>query len=191
MRRWICALAIGLAAAAVAQPTFPHPDRIRYDGQCFTIEGKDTFVFSGAFHYFRCPKELWAERFRRIKEAGFNAVETYVAWNWHEQAKPKDVNDFSKMDLTELDEWLTMAEKQFGLYTIVRPGPYICSEWATGGYPNWLPAFKPANPKRSMWFRSDDPVYLAWCRHWYQAVAKVVAKHQITRVPKGQKGVIL
>ncbi|HEY8902112.1 MAG TPA: hypothetical protein VIM48_00305, partial [Chthoniobacterales bacterium] len=38
---------------------FPSPSRIRYDAQCLTIDGKDTFIFSGAFHYFRCPKELW------------------------------------------------------------------------------------------------------------------------------------
>jgi len=32
--------------------------RIKYDQQCFTIDGKDTFLYSGSFHYFRCPKLL-------------------------------------------------------------------------------------------------------------------------------------
>src|SRR5438876_4036914 len=104
---------------------FPHPERIRYDGHCLTIEGKDTFIFSGAFHYFRCPKELWRERFAKMKAAGCNAVETYVAWNWHEREKPSSVDDFSKVDLTELDDWLKMAEDEFGFYVILRPGPYI------------------------------------------------------------------
>ena len=36
---------------------FTHPDRIRYDGSCMTIDGKDIFVYSAAFHYFRCPEE--------------------------------------------------------------------------------------------------------------------------------------
>jgi hypothetical protein len=184
-------LALGIIAQKSSTPTFSHPERIRYDGHCFTIEGKDTFIFSGAFHYFRCPKELWRERFKAIKAAGFNAVETYVAWNYSEVNKPKGLNDFSQIDLSELDEWLTMAEKEFGLYTIVRPGPYICAEWATGGYPNWLLAFKPEKTKQSLWFRSDDPTYLDWCHHWFQAVTKVVKVHQLTAKKPGEHGVIL
>ena len=172
-------------------PKFSHPERIRYDGHCFTIEGKDTFLFSGAFHYFRCPKELWRERFKAIKAAGFNAVETYAPWNYSELNKPKGLNDFSQVNLSELDEWMTMAEKEFGLYTIVRPGPYICAEWATGGYPNWLLAFKPEKTKQPLWFRSDDPTYLDWCRHWYRAVTKVVVSHQLTKKKPGEKGMIL
>src|SRR3954453_21949968 len=92
---------------------FPHPERIRYDSHCLTIDGKDYFLFSGAFHYFRCPKELWRDRFRTLKAAGFNTVETYVAWNWHEPAPPAGVDDFSKCDLTDLHDWLAMAIDEF------------------------------------------------------------------------------
>jgi hypothetical protein len=180
-------------SAVIAQSARPflHPDRIRYDSQCLTIDGKDIFIYSGAFHYFRCPKELWHDRFQKIKDAGFNTVETYVPWNWCERQMPAGVNDYSKVDLQDLDDWLTMAE-QFGFYIIVRPGPYICAEWDTGGYPQWLLNKKPENPLRSQgWFRSDDPVYLAWCKHWYDAVCPVIARHQITRKAPGQPGVIL
>src|ERR1700722_937700 len=82
--------------APVSPPkVFSHPDRIHYDGHCLTIDGKDVVIFSGAFHYFRCPKELWADRFEKIKEAHFNTVETYVPWNWCESVEPADFNDFS------------------------------------------------------------------------------------------------
>ena len=70
----------GVATAQTAR-TFSHPDRIRYDSHCLTIDGKDIFIYSGSFHFFRCPKELWPDRFQKIKDAGFNCVETYVAWN--------------------------------------------------------------------------------------------------------------
>jgi hypothetical protein len=170
---------------------FAQPDRIRYDHQCLTIDGKDVFVYSGAFHYFRCPKALWSARFQKIQEAGFNAVETYVPWNWSERRPPAGLEDFSGVDLSELEEWLTMAEG-YGLNTIVRPGPYICAEWSGGGFPEWLLARKPERPLRAEgWLRSDDPVYLAWCRHWYEAVCPVIARHQITRKAPGQPGVIL
>ena len=46
---------------------FPRPQVIRYDGHCLTINGKDTFIRSAAFHYFRTPRELWRDRFRKIK----------------------------------------------------------------------------------------------------------------------------
>lgn len=33
-----------------AAKEFAHPDRIRYDGNCFQIEGRDVFVLSAALH---------------------------------------------------------------------------------------------------------------------------------------------
>lgn len=180
-----------LAAAAVPliPVRFANPARIRYDGQCFTINGKDTFVYSGAFHYFRCPKPLWAERFKAIKEAGFNTVETYCAWNYHEPQMPKSLGDFSKMDTRDLSDWLDMATNKFGFNVIVRPGPYICAEWDEGGYPHWLTRKKPANAQ-TPWLRGEDPIYLAWCEHWYKAACKAIAPYQITR-RNGKPGVIL
>ena len=84
-------LFLGYSSNALAEENvkhFPHPDRIRYDGSCMTIEGKDLFIYSAAFHYFRCPEPLWRDRFKKIKEAGFNTVETYIPWNWHERKMP-------------------------------------------------------------------------------------------------------
>ena len=104
---------------------------------------------------------------------------------------PANLEDFSKVDLKDLDDWLTMAE-HYGFYIIIRPGPYICAEWATGGFPEWLLTKKPEQPLRSEgWLRSDDPVFLAWSKHWYDAVCPVIARHQITRKAPGQPGVIL
>lgn len=165
-------------------------DRVRYDGSCMTIEGRDVFVYSAAFHYFRCPEELWPERFRQIKEAGFNTVETYVPWNWHEREMPTDINDTTKFDFTDLKSWLTMAHDEFGLYTIVRPGPFICAEWSGGAYPRWLAKFRPDDIK-GLWLRSVDPQHIRWSLHWFDAASKFLAQEQITRKPKGSKGVIM
>jgi hypothetical protein len=179
------ALAALFTSALAAQT----PPRISFDSQCFTIDGKDTVIYSAAFHYFRCPKPLWRDRFKKLKEAGFNTVETYVAWNWHERTPPSGLDDFSKVDMTDFEDWLKMAEDEFGFYTIVRPGPYICAEWDGGGYPQWLTLFKPKDFKGN-WYRGDDTEYLKWCRHWYTAVAKATVPHLLTNKPKGAKGVI-
>ena len=49
------------------QKKFLNPNRIRYDGSCMTIDGKDVFIYSAAFHYFRCPEELWRDRFVTLR----------------------------------------------------------------------------------------------------------------------------
>ena len=36
--------------AAPGQMQFENPHLIRYDANCFTINDRDTFVYSGAFH---------------------------------------------------------------------------------------------------------------------------------------------
>ena len=169
---------------------FAHPERIRYDGSCMTIDGKDHFIYSAAFHYFRCPEPLWRDRFQKIKEAGFNTVETYVPWNWHERQMPKSITDTTQFDFSDLKRWLKMAQEEFGFYTIVRPGPFICAEFSGGGYPRWLAKFRPESVD-DFWLRSADPQHIRWSCHWYDAVCKALVNEQITRKPVGEKGIIL
>lgn len=176
--------------STVDDSIFLYSDRIRYDNRCIQIEGKDVFVYSGAFHYYRVPQPLWASRFSKLKEAGFNCVETYIPWNWHEQRMPKSVNDESCLDMRQLEDFLEMAE-DFGFYVIARPGPYICAEWSGGGFPQWLMRKKPAKTKFEAWLQSNDPEFMRWNEHWYKAVCRVVASHQITHKEKGKPGVIL
>lgn len=169
---------------------FAHPDRIRYDGSCFTIDGEDHFIYSAAFHYFRCPEALWRDRFRQIKEAGFNTVETYVPWNWHERIMPLGPDDNSHFDFADVKRWLKMAQEEFGLYTIVRPGPFICAEFSGGGYPRWLAKYRP-DTQEEFWLRSSDWRHIRWSQHWFDAVCQALADEQITRKPVGSKGIIL
>ena len=104
---------------------FENPQIIRYDSKCFTIDEKDTLVVSGAFHYPRCPKALWRDRLQKFKVAGFNTIETYVFWNYHEPVE-------GKVDLAEFEDFVKLVQ-EMGFMMIVRPGPYICAEWERGG----------------------------------------------------------
>lgn len=165
-------------------------NNVKYNGSCLIINGNETFVYSAAFHYFRTPKELWRDRFTKIKAAGFNTVETYIPWNISELNMPKSINDYSQCNFDDLKEWLHMAEDEFGFYTVVRPGAFICAEFAGGAYPRWLAKFRPANFE-GFWLRSTDSRYLDWHDHWYNAVCKVIRQEQITSKPKGKKGIIL
>ena len=176
--------------STVDDSVFMHPDRIRFDHRCLQIDGKDQFVLSGTFHYFRTPQPLWRDRLEKLRAAGFNCVETYVPWNWHEQQMPQSPSDESKLDMQQLEDFLSLADS-LGLYSIVRPGPYICAEWSGGGFPQWLMRKKPANPLHEVWLQSNDPEFVRWNEHWYKAVCQVVKSHQIQNRPVGQGGVIL
>ena len=104
---------------------------IEKDG--FYLNGEPFRVLAGAIHYFRVPAEYWRDRLIKLKACGFNTVETYVAWNLHEMQE--GVFDYS--DMLDIEKFLDIAQ-ELGLYAIVRPGPYICSEWDFGGLPWWL-----------------------------------------------------
>uniref|UniRef100_UPI00398E388D beta-galactosidase-1-like protein 2 isoform X2 n=1 Tax=Pristiophorus japonicus TaxID=55135 RepID=UPI00398E388D len=57
----------------------------------------------------------------------------YVPWNLHE---PQRGTYNFKEDL-DLQAYLKLAN-DLDLWVILRPGPYICSEWDLGGLPSWL-----------------------------------------------------
>ncbi len=102
-------------------------------GKDFVYDGKPVRILSGAIHYFRVVPEYWEDRLRKLKACGFNTVETYVAWNIHE---PKP-GQFCFEGMADIEKFIKIAG-DLGLFVIVRPGPYICSEWEFGGLPAWL-----------------------------------------------------
>uniref|UniRef100_A0A8D0X0J0 Beta-galactosidase n=1 Tax=Sus scrofa TaxID=9823 RepID=A0A8D0X0J0_PIG len=99
----------------------------------FTLEGHEFLILGGSIHYFRVPRESWRDRLLKLKACGFNTVTTYVPWNLHEPERGKF--DFSgNLDM----EAFILLAAEVGLWVILRPGPYICSEIDLGGLPSWL-----------------------------------------------------
>nr|CAD7456008.1 unnamed protein product [Timema tahoe] len=48
----------------------------------FLLNGKNITLISGAIHYFRVHPEYWRDRLRKLRAAGFVAVETGVTFPW-------------------------------------------------------------------------------------------------------------
>lgn len=67
-------------------------------GRNFYLDGAKFHIYSGAMHYFRIPRAYWADRLLKLKAAGFNTVETYVAWNVHQPTE--DTFDFEGRTIT-------------------------------------------------------------------------------------------
>lgn len=155
----------GAAEAAGAAVQFPMPGFIRYDGQCFTIKDRDTFLYGACFHYPRCPSALWGDRLMKLRAAGFNVICTYVFWNYHE---PEE----GHVDLSEFEDFVKLVGSM-GFYIIARPGPYVCAEWDTGGFPRWV-------VNRRFPLRSNDPESIRTSQHWFNEVLPVIARHQVT-----------
>jgi len=123
-------------------------------------------LLCGEIHYFRIPKDLWHDRLLKLKMAGFNCVNIYLAWNYHE-VKPGVFDISGEKDFTKFLE----IARNLGLYIIARVGPYMCAEWDNGGHPDWL-------IKKDFIPRSLDPSYFPYAERWLRFALPLVIKEK-------------
>lgn len=117
--------------------------------------GQPHQLLAGAVHYFRVHPDLWEDRLRRLIAGGFNTVDTYVAWNFHQPEE--QAPDFTGW--RDVVRFVEIAG-DLGLDVILRPGPYICAEWSNGGLPWWVTA-------RTHAPRTSDPAYQETVGRWF------------------------
>lgn len=142
---------------------------ISFDGKSFIFNGRRKFINAGELHYFRIPRSQWKDRLLKCKQAFLNTLGAYIAWNWHEDKK----GAFNFKEDRDLNQWLSLAE-EVGLLIFIRPGPYICSEWDFGGFPNWLIA-------EDCELRSSEPNYIKHCTRYLNKVNEIIRPHLITK----------
>ncbi len=135
----------------------------------FYMDGKPVRILSGAMHYFRILPEYWRERLLKLKSAGLNTVETYVAWNFHEEHE----GEFDFSGRRDVEQYIEIAG-ELGLNVIVRPSPYICAEWEFGGLPAWL------LNNESISLRCADEYYLEKIAAYYKQLIPRLARMQCT-----------
>ncbi len=143
---------------------------IDFDKKGFLVNGKRTFLVSAGLEYARLPQQLWYDRLLKLKRAGFNCVEIYTIWNYHE---PKE-GEFDFSGDHDLDAFLTLVKK-LDMYAIVRVGPYYCAEWDNGGYPIWLKF------KEGLRVREDNPVFEKYVDHFFDRLLPIVFRQQINK----------
>lgn len=135
-----------------------------FDDKGFLMDGRPFTIMSGEMHYPRIPRPYWRDRLKKAKAMGLNTVCTYVFWNAHEAKRERF--DFSGN--LDIKTFCRTAQEE-GLYVIVRPGPYVCTEWDFGGLPAWLLK----NPKTVV--RSQDPVYLEAAKRYLNRIGQELA----------------
>lgn len=135
-------------------------------GKDFYINDKKIVIISGTIHYFRIHPEHWRDRLVKLKNAGFNTVETYVPWNLHE---PKE-GEFNFQGLGDFPKFLDIC-KELGLYVIFRVTPYICAEWEFGGLPYWI--LKDKNIK----LRCNDSLFMDKVDNYFKVLLPKVVPY--------------
>ncbi|KAK7075800.1 Beta-galactosidase-1-like protein [Halocaridina rubra] len=130
---------------------------IDYKNDQFLKDGKPFRYISGSIHYFRTLPSEWRDRLRKLRMAGFNAVQTYVEWASHEPEP--DLYDFS--GILDMEAFIRIAHEE-DLLVILRPGPYIDAERDMGGLPYWL-----LRKNKDMRLRTSDPTYLEEVEDWF------------------------
>jgi len=177
-RSFLAASLAAPLAAPLTAPLLPHAGAAQsraahtfgWKDQRFLLDGQPFLIRSGEMHYPRVPRPYWRDRMRKMKALGLNTLCTYVFWNLHEPHPGRF--DFSGN--LDLGEYLRTAHSE-GLWVLLRPGPYICSEWDFGGLPAWLLA------DAKMRVRSADPQFLEAARRYMERVGRETAALQITR----------
>lgn len=119
-------------------------------------------MLSGEVHYWRINPQEWRTVLERVKEMGIQMVATYVCWDFHEVAT-------GELDFTgvtdprrDLVAYLTLLQ-EMDFDIIIRPGPYIYSEWKNNGVPDRVVKY----PRLDEKFLSEAEDYIC-------AVAKVI-----------------
>ena len=142
---------------------------IKIENCLFQYKRHQTPLISGEFHYWRNNAEQWPAIFKAIREMGVKVISTYVPWNFHELSP--GTYDFKGKTSPQRDlaGFIDQVGKE-GFYLIIRPGPYIYSEWPFGGV-----------PERAATLHRLDPAFLKMARHYIDHVSRVIVPRQITK----------
>lgn len=152
----------------------------------FLIDGQPQLIQAGEFHYFRAPVEQWPSRLQILKDAGFNALATYIPWLWHEVEEGSFDLTGETHPMRDLAGYLDLAA-EMDFWIIARPGPYIMAETINEGVPPWVfakysqvaavdPSGSPHNIASYM-----HPVFRDKASAWYRAVFEVLTPRQATK----------
>lgn len=169
-RRFLRTVAAAAAVAALPRAWAKPTHQFEAADNGFLLDGRQFVIRSGSMHYPRVPRPYWRDRMRRLRALGLNTLCTYVFWNLHEPQP--GVFDFTGQN--DLAAYLRTAQEE-GLWVLLRPGPYVCTEWDFGGFPSWL--LRPPG----MRVRTSDPTFLRAAGRYLRAVGAEVAHLEAAR----------
>jgi beta-galactosidase len=139
--------------------TTPGGRSIGVNSRYLTRDGKPWLPVMGEFHYSRVPEQQWDDELAKMKSAGIDIVSTYIIWSHHEA----QAGQFDWSGRRDLRRFVDTCARH-GLLVFARVGPWVHAEIRYGGMPEWIVDQMPS--------RSNDPVYLAYVRRFYQQIGE-------------------
>jgi beta-galactosidase len=112
------------------------------------VGSKKVPLISGEVHYWRLNPSYWEEILNRVKEMGLKTIATYVPWDYHEY-KRGQLDFTGRTDQTRNLKGFLELTRKMGFWVIIRPGPYIYSEWPNEGAPAYAHRYHRLHPKIS------------------------------------------
>ncbi|MCL1887619.1 MAG: beta-galactosidase, partial [Kiritimatiellaeota bacterium] len=144
---------------------------LTHDRNGFILNGRRVFLLNGTIPYYRLHTADWGHHLDLLKASGYTGVDVYVPWNYHEPEP--GAFDFKTVN-RDLGAFLDAAHDR-GLYAYLRPGPYICNEWDSGGLPQWLQRVP------GLRIRENEPRYLECATRYLREICAIAAPRQFTR----------
>jgi hypothetical protein len=126
-------------------------------------------LLGGEVHYWRLAPENWRSVLTRVQDLGVNVLATYVCWDFHE-VKPGSFDFEGKTYLRRNLKGFLDLLTEMGFWIIIRPGPYIYSEWSNAGVPAYAAQY-----------HRLDPDYLGLARKYLEAVLAVIRPYFTTQ----------
>ncbi len=119
--------------------------RISVQQNKILLNGKSIPLLSGEVHYWRLQPHYWEKCLKRVKEMGIKIIASYVCWEFHEYEQGR--LDFTGATVPErnLVGFLELCQSM-DFKIIIRPGPYIYSEWQQAGIPARLAKYHRLHP---------------------------------------------
>ncbi|GAB2574960.1 beta-galactosidase [Gracilibacillus alcaliphilus] len=146
------------------------------------IDGKPEIIMCGEIHYFRLDRSDWQDRIDKLKQAGCNAVASYVPWICHEEIEGQvDLTGVTRSEL-DLPGFIDLCAAN-DLYFFLRPGPFIMAEMKNEGIPGWLinkyPELLPitwdGEKTKAKTLDYTAPAFLKHVEQWYAEVMAIAA----------------
>ena len=171
---------------------------ISYNEKRFIIGKEEYAPYAAEMHYFRVQKRYWSICFERIRKAGFRIISTIVPWNLHEDDNREfDFSGFSDptRDLVVFVELV----REFGFKLILRPGPWVFSDYYFNGLPQFLEKYPEifARTRDGELIRSSNrsevpacyypsignPRYMNFVRHYLNGLTEIIKNYVYPRGP--------
>lgn len=166
--------------------------QLTYRNGRFWNDDAPFYLIAAEYPYFRERPENWDDRLTKLRDAAVNTITFYIPWRHHLRIE----NGRRTFDFTgrtkDSRNVVGFIEKvaSYGLYMIIKPGPFVHSELNIGGLPDLVsPSFNPGMPPARRhhggpcYWSYDasqlpapfEPIFDELVHEWMLAVREVIA----------------